>query len=44
MDLGLVFLVVFNLSDGGYVEDLGLLVFLKKRFRKIVVVDGVIRG
>lgn len=44
VDLGPVPPAVLNLSDGGHVEDLGLLALLKKRLRKIVVVDGTTRG
>ena len=44
VDLGPVPPAVLNLSDGGHVEDLGLLALLKKRLRKIVVVDGTSRG
>ena len=44
VDLGPVPPAVLNLSDGGHVEDLGLLALLKKRLRKIVVVDGATRG
>lgn len=44
VDLGPVPPAVLNLSDGGHVEDLGLLALLKKRLRKIVVVYGTIRG
>jgi len=44
VDLGPVPPAVLNLSDGGHVEDLGLLALLKKRLQKIVVVDGTSRG
>lgn len=44
VDLGPTPPALLNLSDGGHVEDLGLLALLKKRLKKIVVVDGTSRG
>lgn len=42
VDHGPVPPALLNLSDGGHVEALGLLALLKKRLRKIVVVDGTV--
>ena len=40
IDVGPVPPAILNLSDGGHIEGLGLLALLKKRLRKIVVIDG----
>ena len=40
IDVGPVPPALLNLSDGTHTEILGLLVLLKKRLRKIVIVDG----
>ncbi|XP_022798353.1 uncharacterized protein LOC111336511 [Stylophora pistillata] len=44
VDLGPVPPPLLNLSDGGHIEQLGLLALLKKRLKKIVVVDGTSVG
>lgn len=40
VNVGFIFFLVFYLSDGGYFENFGILLFLKRCFEKIVVVDG----
>ena len=44
IDVGPVPPAILNLSDGGHIEGLGLLALLKKRLRKIVVIDGTTPG
>lgn len=40
INVGFIFFLIFYLFDGGYVENLGILLLLKKKLMKIVVVDG----
>lgn len=39
-NIGFVLFFVMLFSDGGYMENLGILLLLKKKFKRIIVVDG----